>query len=256
MDTNSDLLFSIIIPTYNSGKTIAQSIKSILNQSFTNYEILVMDGHSNDDTLSITSSFKSSKIKITSEPDNGIYDAMNKGIQRAKGKWLYFLGSDDTLYDETILQKVSEAIGLNPSSKIIFGDVFTSDNTIERFPNYGFIELLDRCICQQAIFYSRELFDNKLFSLNYKIAADWDFNMQVFTPKNHPLYLPQLMANYNLNGASGNWQQHPEYVNDFADKKKVITRYKGKQYLYFYYGWYYIKRYSLKIKHKLKWIFR
>lgn len=256
MDTNSDVLFSIIIPTYNSGKTLGQSIRSILNQSFTNYEVLVMDGQSIDDTVSIASSFKSAKIKIKSEPDKGIYDAINKGIKEAKGKWVYILGSDDTLYDGTILQTVSKAIALNPSSKIIFGDVFTSDNTIERFPDYGFIELLDRCICQQAIFYSRSLFDNKLFSLNYKIAADWDFNMQVFIRKNHPLYLPQLMANYSLNGASGNWQEHPEYLNDFADKKKVITRYKGEQYLYFYYGWYYIKRYSLKIKHKLKWIFQ
>lgn len=246
----------MIIPTCNSGNTIAASIQSVLQQSFEDYELLIIDGASIDDTLKIASSFNDDKIIIISEKDQGVYDAMNKGIKLAKGKWLYFLGSDDRLYANTILTNISREITNNPSSKIIFGDVFTSDDTIEKFTDYGFVELLDRCICHQAIFYHRSLFENKLYCLDYKICADWDFNMQVFTHKNHPVHIKQLIARYNLNGLSANWQLNPEYLNNFANKKAVIIRYKGKLNLYFYYSWYYIKRYSRKINAKFTWMFQ
>lgn len=256
MDTNYELLFSIIIPTCNSGKTIAACIDSVLHQSFDNYELLIMDGGSTDDTLKIASSYNNNKITIVSEADSGVYDAMNKGIKRAKGKWLYFLGSDDTLYCDIILMKISREIKNNPASKIIFGDVFTSDDTIEKFTNYGFVELLDRCICHQAIFYHHSLFANKQYSLDYKVCADWDFNMQVFTYKNHPVHIKQLIAKYNLHGLSANWQHNPEYLKNFADKKELIIRYKGKLNLYFYYTWYYVKRYVRKINDKFTWMFQ
>jgi len=256
MDTSYEPLFSVIIPAYNSASTISQSIQSVLSQSFTGYEILMIDGDSTDVTLALAESFNSDKIRILSEKDRGVYDAMNKGIKLAKGQWLYFLGSDDTLYDHSILEKISRLILQHPKSRIIFGDVFTSDNTIEHFTNYGFTELLDRCICHQSIFYHHSLFTDRQYSLQYQIASDWDFNMQVFTRQNHPLYTPQLIARYNLEGLSGKWQQHPDYLNHFADKKAVITRYKGRGSLYFYYTWYYFRSYWRKIKRKLGWMSR
>lgn len=256
MDTSYEPLFSVIIPTFNSAKTISQSIQSVLSQSFSGYEILVMDGASADDTVSKVAAFHSAKIQIRSEKDNGVYDAMNKGVKLARGQWLYFLGSDDALYDDSVLAKISSLIRQHPKSRIIFGDVFTSDNTIERFANYGFIELLDRCICHQSIFYHRSLFADRQYSLQYQIASDWDFNMQVFTRKNHPLYTPELIARYNLEGLSGNWQEHPDYLHHFANKKQVIMRYKGRRNLYFYYAWYYFKYYWRKIKRRLAWTSR
>jgi len=256
MDTNYEPFFSIIIPTLNSGKTIASAIQSVLYQSFVNYEVLVIDGGSADDTLAIAASFNSKKVTIISEADSGVYHAMNKGIKLAKGKWLYFLGSDDTLYSGIILLKISRTIRNNPTSKIIFGDVFTSDDTIEKFTNYGFVELLDRCICHQAIFYHHSLFRDKLYSTDYEICADWDFNLQVFIPKNNPVHIKQLIAKYSLNGLSANWQQNPEYLANFASKKAVIIRYKGKLNLYRYYSWYYLKRIARKINAKLTWMFQ
>jgi glycosyltransferase involved in cell wall biosynthesis len=256
MDTNYKPFFSIIIPTRNSGETIAACINSVLHQSFDNYELLMIDGGSTDNTLEIAASFNSSRLNVISGTDDGVYDAMNKGIKQAKGTWLYFLGSDDTLYCDIILMKISREIKNNPASKIVFGDVFTSDDTIEKYTNYGFIELLDRCICHQAIFYHHTLFENKLYSLDYKICADWDFNMQVFTYKNHPVHTRQLIAKYNLNGLSANWQQSPEYLNSFANKKALIIRYKGKLNLYFYYTWYYAKRFVRKINARFTWMFQ
>jgi hypothetical protein len=66
--------------------------------------------------------------------------------------------------------------------------------------------------------------------------------MQVFKPENKPFYTDMLIARYNLGGLSGNWQQHPDYLQNFARKKDVISRYKGSVNLYFYYSWYYLKK--------------
>ena len=86
---------SIINPTFNSAKTLSRCLDSVISQSFTDWEVLMMDGVSNDDTIKIASSYQDSRIRIYSEPDKGIYDAMNKGIDKAHGEWLYFIDSDD-----------------------------------------------------------------------------------------------------------------------------------------------------------------
>src|SRR2546422_844446 len=99
-------IFSIILPTFNSAAQIATALESILNQTFNDFEILVLDGCSGDNTIEIAKSYKDTRIRIWSEKDEGIYDAMNKGIEKATGKWLYFLGSDDELYNNAILEKV------------------------------------------------------------------------------------------------------------------------------------------------------
>src|ERR1700761_7508109 len=99
-------LFSIIVPTYNSGATLRRCLESLAVQTFTDFEVLVMDGVSTDDTLRITEEMSSEfqgRLRLTSEPDKGVYDAMNKGILGARGKWLLFLGSDDRLNDDLVL---------------------------------------------------------------------------------------------------------------------------------------------------------
>ena len=97
---------SIIIPTCNSAKTLSRCLDSVISQSFTDWEVLMKDGVSNDDTIIIASSYQDSRIRIYSEPDKGIYDAMNKGIDKAQGEWLYFLGSDDWLLNNCVLEEI------------------------------------------------------------------------------------------------------------------------------------------------------
>ena len=91
---------SIILPTFNCDKVIRHCIESIVGQEFHDWELLVMDGMSRDGTLEIVRQYssKDSRIRVYSEPDNGIYDAMNKGIDKSQGEWLYFMGSDDSLF--------------------------------------------------------------------------------------------------------------------------------------------------------------
>lgn len=176
--------FSIIIPTYNSDTTLYKCLESIISQSFTDFEILIIDGVSKDNTIEITKGFNDERIKILSEPDNGIYDAMNKGIKLAKGDWLYFLGSDDELFNCRVLSDIKSSINLT-NSKIIYGNVriigdagWANDKDIYD-GIFTLKKILEKNICHQAIFYNKVVF-SKLgnYNVNYKICADYDFNLK------------------------------------------------------------------------------
>ena len=124
---------SIIIATFNSEKTIHLALNSVINQTFTNWECIIIDGLSTDNTINIVTEFEKSNPNIwhISEKDNGIYDAMNKGVANAKGEWIYVLGSDDELIPNGIelLIKYSDGydliygnfIGIYPSGKTYTG---------------------------------------------------------------------------------------------------------------------------------------
>jgi len=245
--------FSIIIPTFNSSKTIGACIKSVLNQAYNEYDIWVIDGASTDDTVKIAQSYSiTGRINIISEKDNGIYDAMNKGVLNATGNWLYFLGSDDQLYDANILSTINNAIQTNPESKFIYGDVITSNDTTERYANYQYDQLLSRCICHQSIFYHKSLFADKLYDTQYKVCADWDFNLKTFGKDVQPVYVDKLIARFDLGGVSGNWTEHPEYINHFSNKTSMALKYKGGSY---FLGYIAIMA-SRKILNKLLWTFQ
>lgn len=189
--------FSIIIPTYNSGKTLEKAIQSALKQSFTDFEILVMDAESTDNTLAIAQSFNEARIKIFSEKDSGVYDAMNKGIDKATGGWLYFLGSDDSFYNENVLETVSSEL---QDFDFVYGDTFfVHSNRIWGGKYTRHILMKEKNICHQSIFCTKELFKRLgKFNLEFKIVADWDFNIRCFS---HPdlkiKHIDLIVANFN-----------------------------------------------------------
>lgn len=167
---------SIIIPTYNSAKTIKRCLDSIICQSFESWEVLVMDGQSNDDTLSVIDTYKDKRIKIFSEPDDGIYDAMNKGIHKSNGEWLYFLGSDDWLYDNTVLSRFIRPDFLNYD--ILYGDI-VSDVLAPQYHGKWSIQNIEINRCHQSIFYNRKVFELLGdYDLRFKLAADHCINIK------------------------------------------------------------------------------
>jgi glycosyltransferase involved in cell wall biosynthesis len=242
-------LVTVIIPTYNSEKTLKLAIDSILSQTYINYEILLIDGLSSDNTLSIIKEYAQNYMGIhyLSEKDRGIYDAMNKGINLAKGKWLFFLGSDDSLYDKNVLSEVQRFIAQNPESKFIYGDVLMSIGKRQTYIGYNYERLLAMNICHQSIFYDRSLFANKMYDLNYKICADWDFNLKIFYSDIRPLYINKIVSNYNLNGASAKWDKNPEFLTYFSNPRKLALRYRG----IIYFAFYCAKRLLQKVNSKL-----
>jgi len=227
--------FSIIIPTFNSAEVLDRAINSVLSQRFIDFEILIMDGVSEDNTVKLAHTFHDERIRVFCEEDTGIYDAMNKGTSRSRGRWLLFLGSDDQLFDDDVLETVYQAIEAHPASKLIFGNVRTSTGGIQSYRNYNYLKLLDMCICHQAIFYHRSLFAQRKYDIRYRVCGDWDFNLRVFRRKNVPLHMDKTIAVFNVTGASNNWGEHPEYYKYFKSKTKSILRYRGIGYLLYYY---------------------
>lgn len=120
--------FSVITVCYNSGRTLKSTIDSVLNQSYLNIEYIIIDGASTDNTLEIIKSYESDKIKLISEPDCGIYDAMNKGISIASGEIIGILNSDDFYSNEFIVQKIVERFKTSKAS-CVFGDIVYVDQT-------------------------------------------------------------------------------------------------------------------------------
>lgn len=248
-------LFSIIIPTFNSSKTIKKCLKSILEQTFDDFEILLIDGLSTDDTIAISKSFNDSRIKTYSEKDSGIYDAMNQGIAYAEGKWFYFLGSDDSLHNLNVLHDVKLIIEANPQSKFLYGDVLTSANYVQAYKDYTYQKLISLNICHQAIFYDHSLFARERYNLKYVICADWDFNLKVFRQKNSPINMDLVVANYNLNGASNDWGSHPDFINNFKPITMVL-RYRNIAYFSYLYSLRLLKNIKSLISNFIRWIYR
>jgi glycosyltransferase involved in cell wall biosynthesis len=192
--------FSVIIPTLNSGKTISSAIESILLQSYTNIEVLIMDGLSTDDTETLVKGFNDERVQFYGEKDTGVYDAMNRGIKLAKGEWVYFLGSDDVLYDATVLDDVYKLATAKAGLDVIYGDAILKSSKAKYYGRSSLERLmLESNICHQAIFYSRSVFA-KLgnYNLQYKVYADWDFNIRCFMHPDFCIeYLDRVICLYN-----------------------------------------------------------
>lgn len=195
--------FSIIIPTFNSAATIEKCISSIISQRFGEYEILIMDGCSQDETLNAIEAIRDNRIKVFSEKDNGIYDAMNKGVKVSNGEWLYFLGSDDYLINEQVLTNIHSVIGeVNPD--FLYGNVIWGNTNVVYRGEVTYKSLLADNICHQAIFIKKQLLYNYgLFDIRYPYFADWFLNLQIFRDKKINIkYINQVIAYYNTTGAS------------------------------------------------------
>lgn len=201
--------FSIIIPTYNSALTIANCLNSIFTQSFVNFEILVIDGQSTDNTLENIFPFNDNRLKILSESDEGIYDAMNKGINLAKGKWLLFLGSDDVLFNQNVLNDVFNLM-IDNEFKFVYGNVLLLGDTGWGIAGqcydgeFDIEKLLKSNIAHQSIFYHNEVFKKHgNFDTKFKICADYDFNLRMAA--NYELkFIDKIISKFSAGGASTN----------------------------------------------------
>ena len=194
-------LFSIITPTYNCGPKVVRTINSVLSQDNSLYEYIVIDGDSNDGTQSEIQPFNA-HINFVSEPDTGVYDAMNKGIEMARGKYIYFLGAGDTLR-ANVLGNLARVI---PDTELafVYGNVYWVDEAFIYGGEFDKLRLETFNICHQAIFYERAIFDEVgRFELDYKILADYVFNIKCFgNDKIQKTYLDYVVANFEGGGQS------------------------------------------------------
>lgn len=194
---------SIIIVSYNSGDTLEHCLFSVINQSYVNKELIFIDGGSTDNSINIIKKYKTQITYSCSEPDNGIYDAMNKGILKSTGDWLYFLGADDTLYDDHVLS----AIFKNQDTEhfdFIYGNVYVEHFKAIYDGEYDFDKFACQPLNHQAAFFRRRLFEKYgLYDLKFKALADNHFISKFFFNKKIlRFYIPLIIANYSFGGYS------------------------------------------------------
>ncbi|HEX5322754.1 MAG TPA: glycosyltransferase family 2 protein [Capsulimonadaceae bacterium] len=201
----TDPLFSIIIPTYNSQEKLAATLDSVLVETEIPYEIVIRDGASTDETLKIIRVYEErypERIRWASENDAGVYDAMNKGIDNARGRYLYFLGAGDRVRPSA-LKRIGEAI---PAQEValIYGNVWWVDKGIVYDGPFRKERLLYCNPSHQAIFYDRRIFERLgRFDLRYNVAADWAFNMKCFGDVNiQKVYIDTIIADFEGGGVS------------------------------------------------------
>jgi glycosyltransferase involved in cell wall biosynthesis len=173
---------AIIIPTYNAEKTISKCLESCIMQDYIKKEIIIIDNLSSDSTLTIVEKYKNNIQHITSEVDNGIYQAFNKGIDSAKAEWLIFLGADDCFSKPEAISKLYEASSCVEGCNLVTSqvDVINSDGIIiqskigQKFTTYGILSHM--IIANPSTLYHKSLFHtNGYFDESYKIAGDYEF---------------------------------------------------------------------------------
>lgn len=195
--------FTIIIPVFNAAATLAKALETVLQQSYKNFEVLILDNFSTDSSLQVAKGFADARIKIFSAKDKGVYDAMNKGIALAGGEWLYFFGSDDHLYDANVLQDVAAFIK-NNNCTVVYGKINSERFGGEYGCEFNAEKILHQNIGHQAIFFHRTVFERTgNFNLRYKTQADWDHNLRWFFAKHiKHCFFNRLIAGYADGGLS------------------------------------------------------
>ena len=209
---------SIIIPTFNSERFIKRCLESIIRQTMREFEVLIMDGVSSDKTLSLIAELNDSRIKVFSEPDKGIYDAMNKGIEKAYGEWLYFIGSDDYLLNSDVLKNVLSQ--LTDDYDVVYGEV--ESDLSDKNRGEWTMETLEYNRCHQAIFYKRSIFDKiGVYTLKYRILADHDLNLKWFLRSEiKKKHIDIYIAHFASGGCSCGSSDDGFYNDFYADMLK------------------------------------
>ena len=192
-----DPTVTIIIVSYNAGKFLQACIDSIARQSFKNIEVVLLDGNSTDDTVEIIKRNEHLISFWKSEPDTGIYDAMNKAVRLATGKWILFLGADDEL-----LEGFSEAaFELKNENTLYYGHCFRKEiKTNAKLTAY---EIAKVNVCHHAVFYPSGVFKKYQYKTDYVVYADHALNIQLWGNKLFAKkYLPFAIAKYSPDGFS------------------------------------------------------
>ncbi|MEJ7848038.1 MAG: glycosyltransferase family 2 protein [Pyrinomonadaceae bacterium] len=224
LGTAKQKTFSIILATYNCGQKVENTLRSILSQDKELFELIVMDGASTDGTLGFIRKYEND-LSLISEKDGGVYQAFNKGIDLAKGKYIYFIGAGDCLRPG-ILEQVKGHLP-NVSPAFVYGSSYLmKQKVVWMDKEFKISNFFCENICHQSIFYHRSIFDILgKFDTKYKICADWFFNVKCFAHREiSKLYIPYVIAEFEEGGLSSELENDPEFIKDFP---LLLKKYLG-----------------------------
>lgn len=194
-------ILSIITVNLNNRDGLKRTIDSVVCQTFTDYEWIVIDGGSTDGSRELIEQYQNHFAYWCSEPDKGIYNAMNKGIVHAKGEWLQFLNSGDLLFKDNILQQI---FSNQYYADVIYGDAirYSPHNTIPWHvtKNISLSFLMNYSICHQSSFFNKRVFINRFYDDSYKLASDWALYLQLVLENAHFQYVPYYITFFENEG--------------------------------------------------------
>ena len=222
---------SIITVVFNNETYIQDCIDSIKSQDFNNIEYIIIDGGSTDGTIEIIKNNLDSINLFISEPDNGLYDAMNKGIKFATGDVIGILNSDDLYFDENILSNIADCFITNPNLDLIYGDlVYVKQNDVTKIVRYWKSEKYHRNYFEYGsvpahptLFIAKRIYDEiDLFNLDYKLASDYEFMLKLFKKKSYNLlYLNKIFVKMRLGGVTSK-----NFKNRIIQNKEISRAWK------------------------------
>lgn len=188
---------TVVTVCLNAEASIEETIQSVINQNYDDFEYLILDGQSKDCTMKIISKYREVPyLRVRSEKDMGLYNAMNKGIELSRGEYIIFLNSGDMLVDGNVLKTVME----QASEEFVYGNVirkYEKGMILERYSrrkNLFFLMLMGKMPCHQAIFTKRRLLEKYRFNEDYFICADFDFFVRVLKNKVKMQYVDIIIS--------------------------------------------------------------
>lgn len=189
---------SVGIVVYNGVAHIRRALESVVQQPYKNIELIIVDGGSTDSTLGVLSEYKQHISVMVSEPDKGIYDAMNKACSLATGDWLIFLGCDDVLLET--FGKIA-AMLIRPGT-VYYGDVIKRSSGKIYGGRFSKYRLMRNNICHQSLFYPQTVYRKYSYSLDYRWLADYVYNLKLLGDKVPFVYSGVVVSIYNDEGGS------------------------------------------------------
>jgi glycosyltransferase involved in cell wall biosynthesis len=223
---------SIITVSYNSATTIAETLESIARQDYANFEHLVIDGGSTDGTLEIVRAWEKHAIRLVSEPDEGLYDAMNKGLVLASGDVIGFLNSDDFYSDASVLKRIAGAFQ-DDSIQAVYADLIYVSQNAQRVVRYWRSNAFRNGAFglgwspAHPTFYVRKavVAEHGLFDRSFRLAADVDLMMRYLElGRVKSAYVPHVLVSMRLGGKT-----NQSLKNVFMQNKEVLTALKKRK---------------------------
>jgi glycosyltransferase involved in cell wall biosynthesis len=235
-------LITVVTVVRNGEKTIEETILSVINQTYSNIEYIIIDGASTDGTLDIIKKYEDKVDYWISEPDKGIYDAMNKGIELATGDYIALLNSDDWYEQDTceiVVKKINEV-----KADVYFGII----RVIDRYNNKtifihgnNIISKKPEMIAHPTCFISRDIYSRFKYDIKYKSASDYDFIIRVYKSNASFCFIERTMVNFRTGGISESLRSEIETLeikrkyrfislhNYFIRKILILIRYVYKK---------------------------
>jgi glycosyltransferase involved in cell wall biosynthesis len=240
--TNTKKL-SVITVTYNAEHTLERTLKSVRKQTYPAIEHIIVDGNSNDGTVALIHRYENERLKWISEPDKGLYDAMNKGIKMATGDYLCFLNAGDTFYDTDTVQKIFASSDEGHSPDILYGETAIVDDN-GRFLHMRRLQAPKNLtwksfkhgmvVCHQAFIVKRELVEP--YDLSYRFSADFDWCIRMMKKAKNIYNTDLILVDYlNTGMTTANRKA------SLRERYRIMEKHYGKVSTFLYHIWFVIR---------------